>query len=851
MSWLGRALANARALLSRRARLGSLDDEIETHLEMLTADLIRAGRPPDDARVEARRAFGGVTQTQEAYRDQRRWAIVGDLGRDFAIALRRAVREPRLLLAVTLTIGLGVGANAAIFDAADQLLFRPLALPHPEQVVAVYNVNRQTGKYLSSSLPDYDDFRQRLAPLQDLAAYMRLPLAWGGDHAERLGGEAVTPNFFETLQLAPVLGTTFQSHREAAGWPLVALIGENFWRARLGGDPAIVGRTIDLDGEPFTVIGVVPRSFGTENLGWSQRPAVWIPFDAVEVVEPDLRANGIFHQRAVRFALMIGRLRPGVTLPEAQSQADVVASTLATESPKTNAQVGVTIFPAGRVKFYPAYRATLTRSLEAFAAASIFIFVLACLNLVSLLAERLLAREREMAVRLSLGGSTARIARQLLAEGLVLSLPGFGLALLLAAAVQQAINRFPTVFGVGLALKFSMTSQVVESALALSLLMALLFAAVPAIGLGRLNVTARLKNDQRVMSGGRHGWVRALPAAAQVVVSAVLAAGALLVMRSVAQGEGADLGFDRSHLVSVVLESARRSRPADGHATAQAIGASLMAVPGVTSGTPVSVGLLSGISAAIAVGKLGDTPGIAAAELHVDAGFFDTTGIPLVRGRPFDRADTDSSEPAVVISERLARALSLDATQTEPRLALLEGSADPKTVRVVGVARDARVLRSMERRTADDLPRGLGALRIPAVYPREDVRDGGRSAAGDPRRRNSLADQHRHDVRGHGRRSGRSRAGSGTSGRGIPGRHGRLGDARRRHRSSWRAGAYGRVPATRDCDQNRRRRTAGVRLQPSPPTRGTARARRGGCRHVRLMGVHSAAGCAGEGCTGA
>jgi predicted permease len=596
------------------------------------------------------------------------------------------VREPRLLFAVTLTVGLGVGANAAIFDAADQLLFRPLAVPHPGQVVAIYNVNRQSGKYLSSSLPDYQDYRQRLTSLQDLAAYMRLPLAWGGDHAERIGGEAVTPNFFETLQLAPMLGTTFQAHREAAGWPLVALVGENFWRARLGSDPAIVGRTLELEGEPFVVIGVVPRSFGTENLGWGQRPAVWIPLDALDLVQPEFHTERFFQARGARFGLMIGRLKPSVTLPEAQSQADAVAATLAAESPKTNEQIGVTILPAGRAKFYPAYRATLTRSLEAFAAASIFIFVLACLNLVNLLGERLLARERELAVRMALGGSAVRIVRQLLAEGLVLSLPGFGVALLLAASVQQTINRFPNVFGVGLALKLSMTPQVVESTLALSLLMALLFAAIPAVRLRRVNVAARLKDDQRVMSGGRRGWVRALPAAAQVVISALLAAGALLVMRSVAHGEAADLGFDRSHLVRVVLESSPRSRPADGHATAQAIAASLSTLPGVASTTVASTSLLDGSYGAAAVGTIGETPAIPAARLVIDAGFFETAGITIVRGRPFDRADVQSSEPVVVVSERLAHTLWPGGTQAESRLAL--GTKTPKTVRVIGVARD-------------------------------------------------------------------------------------------------------------------------------------------------------------------
>jgi predicted permease len=684
-------IARMLAMFSRRPAALVLDEEIRHHLDLLTAQYVNNGLPQLEAETMARRAFGGVSQVQDAYFDEHGFAWVDQLVQDVRLALRKVAREPRLLCATTLTIGLGVGANAAVLDTAQQLLFRPLAVPSPSQVVALYHVNRKTGQYLSTSYPDYADFRDELSSLQALAAYMRLPVTWTeSNRLERVTAEAVTPNFFTMLQLRPVLGSTFASDRQAQGWPLVALIAESFWRSHFGANPAAVGRTMRLDGQVFTVIGVAPGSFETQNVGWTGQPMIWIPMDAVGIVQPSFRANDLIGNRNARFALMLGRLRDGVTLREAQAQVDLVATKLAVEFPDTNDQVGATMFPAGRVKFFPAYLETVTRSVAAFVAASSLIFVLSACNLITLLSQRMAAGDRELAVRLSLGGSTARVARQLLLEGVLLAFPGFWLALALAWALQQGINRFPKIFGTGLALDLKISSPLVLGVLACSFLMALIFALLPVARLRRVKLADRLQDDRRTMSGRQRGWLRGVPAAAQVVVSAVLLAGALLVLRSVLRGETAYLGFDRSHVLSVSLEAMPGVRFTDGREAALQVARELGERPGIESVSITSIPPLDGMHQPIAVGNGTEWEAtLSADQVYVDTEFFQTMGIQVVRGRNFVSSDRESEDPVAVVSESLTRLWPARIAEGQ-QLIVTQGRSTRKALRVIGVARDVK-----------------------------------------------------------------------------------------------------------------------------------------------------------------
>jgi predicted permease len=613
-----------------------------------------------------------------------------DLIQNCALTFRRIGHEPRFACAVALTVALGVGANAAMLDTAQQLLFRPLPVPDPSEIVALYNVDRSASRYLSSSYPDYKDLSQRLTSFEELAIYLRLPLSW--TESERIGtlnAEAVTANFFRMLKVRPSLGTSFEDHTSAPGWPFVALVSEKFWRDRLARDPAIVGRTMNFEGLPFTVIGVMPETLGGQNVNWYGEPAIWIPMDSVEATHPSFKTAEVFTRRNVRFGLMLGRLRKGASIQRAQSEADVVSSELATEWPRSNAHVGLTLFEAGRAKFWPAYRETLTKSLTAFVGAAGLTFLLACFNLLNLLSQQTIARERDLAVRLSLGGSKGQLVRQLLVEGVIFAAPGFALALLVAFGVQRLVSLFPNMFGVGLALDLTMTPQIVVTSLALSLVMAALFALIPIARLGRVNLATRLKGDPRTMSSTPRGWLRNVPVALQVILSAILLSGATLVFRSVVKGETADLGFQRSRIIVASLDATSRSRPDDGRAALEPVLESLSALNGVRSTSVTSTALLDGTFQPVtARTDPASAAGVQADTLFVDSNFFDAMSIGILAGRGFDRPDDVAHRPLAVVSESLARQLWPGDDAVGRTLFVARGQSASKPLEVIGVAKN-------------------------------------------------------------------------------------------------------------------------------------------------------------------
>jgi predicted permease len=611
-----------------------------------------------------------------------------DLVQDCALSIRRIGHEPRFACAVALTIALGVGANAAMLDTTQQLLFRPLPVPNPAEIVAPYNIDRSASRYLSTSWPDYKDLSQRLTSFEELAIYLRVPLSW--TESERIGtlnAEAVTANFFRMLKVRPSLGTSFEDHTNAPGWPFVAMVSGKFWRDRLARDPAIVGRTMNFEGLPFTVIGVLPETLGSQNIQWYGEPAIWIPMDSVEAVYPSFTTARVFTRRNTRFGLMLGRLRKGASIQQAQSEADVVSSELATEWPETNAHVGLTLFEAGRAKFWPAYRETLTKSLTAFVGAAGLTFLLACFNLLNLLSQQTIARERDLAVRLSLGASKTQLVRQLLVEGVIFAAPGFALALLVASGVQRLVSLFPNMFGVGLTLDLTMTRQIVVTSLALSLVMAALFAVIPVASLGRVNLATRLKGDPRTMSSTPRAWLRNVPVAVQVVLSAILLSGATLVFRSLLKEESADLGFQRSQIIVASIDAPSRSRPADGRAALAPVLESLAGVNGVRSTSVTSIPLLDGtVQAVTAKTEPAEAAGTQASSLFVDSHFFDVMSIRMLAGRTFETADDSARRPLAVVSESLARELWPGGDAVGRTLFVGQGRSDPKPLKVIGVA---------------------------------------------------------------------------------------------------------------------------------------------------------------------
>jgi predicted permease len=688
-----RIYARLRSIWHRVSTFRSPDDfaeEIGRHLDLAVDELRRRGVSAAEARRLARSRFGSLTAAADARRDACGGWIDG-VRRDLRQACRAAVRHPRTAVTLALTMALGVGANAAILDTFDRLMFRPLDAPRADELVAVHTVNRRTGRYLSTTYLDYLDFA-RARSLRGLAAYVRLQLPVVVDGAStRPWIEVVTPNFFDVLDASPIRGQRWSADGRPPAWPMVALVSETFWRTRLNADPAAIGTSIAIDDLPVTILGVLPATMAGYNLGWGRQPDVWMPLDAVTTLVPAFERAGVLTQRGRASMVMLGRLASGMTVRQAQSELEVIATAIARDSPSTNRDVSVDVFPAGQAKFWPAYRATLMRSLAAFASATTLVLILAVTNLITLLLHQALAREREMAVRLALGASRRIIARQLFVEGLVVALPGAALATAVAWGILRALTLFPRVFGIGATLDLTVSWQLAASCVAMSLCLASLFALVPWLHIRDWRLWSRLKLDQRSTSSPVHARLQRISLVLQIALSSILLVAALLVTKSATRADAASLGFDVDHLAIVTVDvRSRRAEPTDLTRSLDTFRSDLATQAWVERVSLTSRTPLDHTSAVVTVlDSTSATTGQQVTQQFVDADFFATTGMPIVSGRAFGPDDVRDRRDVVVVNRSLAHLLWPGGMSSFHTLTVRD-AATTRTYDVIGVAADAR-----------------------------------------------------------------------------------------------------------------------------------------------------------------
>ena len=576
---------------------------------------------------------------------------------DIRYGLRMIVKAPAFTALAMLALALGVCANTTIFSLVNDLLLRPLVgVKDPETIVAVYTSDFSSGLYGGSSYADYLDFRTQVDGFEDLAASDHIQRnSMGATEAERLRGLVVTGNYFALLGIKVQLGRTLQPADEQPANAQSVVISHGLWQRRFNSNANVIGQALNLDGKPFTIVGVTDPSF--RGIQIAAPPEFWIPMNTAE------HATSGRGDRGLR---LTGRLKPGVTVEQAQTQLTTVAARLAQAYPKTNlGMLGrpndprqVTVLRESRVG--PDAQGVWRVSTLLFIVVGL-VLLIACANVANLLLARASVRRREIAVRLALGASRSRIIRQLLTESLLLALLGGAVGLLLT---QWTTTLLPSLFpgNEAAGLDLSTDWRVLIFTLGISVFTALLFGLTPALHATRFNLLPSLKVDDKTSGQGRRRiGLRDALVISQLALSLVLLISAALVVRSVQTAIDFDPGFATQNLLIASLEtrSADNLNRQQGRALYQQTLERIRSLPGVEAVTLSAVVPISGGGERRFITLEGYQPQPNEdTELNtnvVGPNYFNTMGIPFVGGRDFNEQDREGGPFVVIVNEELAR----------------------------------------------------------------------------------------------------------------------------------------------------------------------------------------------------
>jgi putative ABC transport system permease protein len=569
---------------------------------------------------------------------------MGTMWQDVRFGVRMLLKKPVFTAIAVLALALGAGANTAIFSVVNGVLLRPLPYRDPDKLVRLGEWSKQVPG-MSISYPNFKDWRGRNHVFDGLAAtqFDSYNLT-GGDEPERLQGRNVSYNFFDVLGVVPAVGRSFRADEDRAGAPRVAVISHGLWQRRFGGDRKIIGKAVALNGESYTVVGVLPQDyrFGTQT-------DVFVPVGLNEDgdnMRPRDNHPGIY---------AVARLRDGVTFNQAQEEMKAIAARLAEEYPKENAGNGVTLTPLGEY-FVGDVRTYLLMLLAAVGC----VLLIACANVANLLLARAASRSREIAVRKAMGASRWRIVRQLLTESLLLALVGGVTGLLLAMWGVDVLRRasldlLPTTADIGL------DRTVLFFTFGLSILTGVLFGLAPALQASKPDLGESLKEGGRSgAEGGARNRVRSLLVVAEVAVSIMLLVGSGLLVRSFMLLRETDTGFREANLLTLQL-SYRVGKEEGAKAVNffRAVEEKVRALPGVQSAAVSNgVPLLGSSETSFQIkGRPPAEPGKRpmTVSFFTTPGHLDALGIRLLRGRFIDEHDTSGSQPVTVIDEEFAR----------------------------------------------------------------------------------------------------------------------------------------------------------------------------------------------------
>ncbi len=682
---LKRLRLRLRALLRKAEMERELDEELRFHLEKEAEQNLARGMAREEARLAALRSFGGVERVKEESRDVRGVRFVEELWQDLRYGARMLFRKPSFTSIAVLTLGLGIGANTAIFTIVDATLLRGLPYKDSDSLVQVWET-RQVGeiKQMDASYPDYLDWGQQSEVIDGICGYTE----WGGSFTltgraepERIEGARVTASFFSVLGVAPLLGRTFLPDEDRPQAERTVILSYGLWQRRFGADPSIVGRSLILDGSDYTVLGILPGSFQFAPMGKAQ---LWVPLRPTPAQ---------LNLRFMHWLDVIVRLKPGVSLAQAQAQMSTVGERIERENPDSHTGAGLKLVP-----LHEQIIGSIGSLLLVLLGAVGFVLLIACANVANLLLLRAAARRQEISMRLALGATRWRLVRQLVTESLLLTLMGgvLGLALatwsielLLTAIPAAQLDSMPYLQGL------TLNARVFGFTGALLLLTGVVFGLAPAWQSAKLDLQAVLKDGNRTAAGTGRQRFRSLLVVSEIALALVLLVGAGLLIKSTLRLLEVKLGFKPERLMTMQLElpSSRYSSDEQTRAFHQQLLPHIEALPGVVGVASVNWLPLEGgpVDLLRVEGQPPPPPSeVPKTTTHVvSSDYFRTMGIALIKGRFFTDDDNPSSPGVVVINGALAEKLFAKQDPVGRRI-IFEGG-EPKPFEIVGVVDDERV----------------------------------------------------------------------------------------------------------------------------------------------------------------
>ena len=598
------------------------------------------------------------------------------IGQDLRYAIRTLLKRPGFAAVAIVTLGLAIGANSAIFSVVSAVLLRPLPYPEPERLAKIVGRDTRDGSLGNLSPADFMDLRDDSQSFASMGAHgwVAFFTITGDGEPERISGSNVTDRFFPTIGVQPLMGRLFEDWEDERGAPRVAIITHAFWERRFGADPETLGRVINFNAMPTTIVGILPPDYRHPEPNPEREPEVYIPYEW-DVADPN---------RGRHFIRAIGRLEPDVTIEQAQAELSTIASRLEQQYPTSNTDQGVNVSP-----LLDAIVQDSRLALLLLLGAVGFVLLVACANIANLLLASGAARRKELAVRAALGAGRARIVRQLMTESLVLAAAGGALGLAIAYWAMRGLTvvvaeRIPRAEGIEL------DGQVLVFTMVVVTLTGIVFGLAPALQLARRDTNQDLREGTRGQGAGqaRRGAREAL-IVTEVALSLVLLVGAGLLMQSLWRLQSVDPGFqpDRVLTMQMALPTAKYAE-GDQIPIYEQLYERLRPLPGVDVVGAINILPLSdnydgnGFQIDARPMPVGQNPSVQTRSVSPD--YFQAMGISLLRGRLFDAGDRTDSPGVVVISDVMARRFWPDQDPIGQRITYNRGEFDEPTQTVGG-----------------------------------------------------------------------------------------------------------------------------------------------------------------------